>query len=479
MNETATVVVVFCDLVESTALMSAVGDDAADQIRREMFTKWRAAIEGSAGTIVKTAGDGFMAVFPTSAGNAVRAADALQVSMSTIDSPRPLRLRIGIAAGEASHEDGDWFGTPVVEAARLCAAADPDEVLLSETARNLIGSRGGHEFTPVGSLTLKGLTRPLRTYALGPKARRRRTPTRGKWVAAIVVIALVAGGAVVVAVSEDGEDPLSMPTVAKPSYEVRLTQRDCLPEESAGDSTVTCQTLAVPENRARPHGRTVKLPVVHAPATDARAIAIPTVSIGLIASQPDDALRSASPLIRLGGRARAPSTPQLSCTEFDTSRAERLAISWNDAEGRYIADLRACLERLRGSGIDLSQYDQADIADDVRDLAYALKEPRISLVATSSFARAALVVIRRYPGLLESVIMNDPNVPPTNMIGCGWPLRRIAGAARPTMRGQHRLQHGPPRRPRRRHRPTTRPSRCQPAYRDRQYSRRTYSRARR
>ena len=166
----------------------------------------------------------------------------------------------------------------------------------------------------------------------------------------------------------------------------------------------------------------MKLPVVHAPATDAQATAIPTVSIGLIASQPDDALRSASPLIRLGSRGRAPSTPQLSCTEFDTSRAERLALPWNDAGGRYIADLRACLERLRGSGIDLSQYDQADIADDVRDLAFALKQPRISLVATSVFARAALVVIRRYPGLLESVIMNDPNVPPTNALA-GLPGR--------------------------------------------------------
>ncbi len=305
----------------------------------------------------------------------------------------------------------------MVEAARLCAAADPDEVLLSDTARKLVGSRGGYEFTAVGSLPLKGLAHPLPAYALGPKARRRRTRTRAKWVAAFVVIVLVAGGAVVVAVSGDGEDRSSVATVAKPSYEVRLTQRDCLPEESAGDSTVTCQTLAVPENRDRPHGRTVKLPVVHAPAIDPRAIAIPTVSIGLIASQPDDALRSASPLIRLGGRGREPSTPQLSCTEFDTSRAERLAMPGNEALGRYNADLRACLERLRGSGIDLSQYDQADIADDVRDLAFALKQPRISLVATFTFARAALVVIRRYPGLLESVIMNDPNVPPTNAIG--------------------------------------------------------------
>ena len=172
---------------------------------REMFTKWRAAVEDSVGTIVKTAGDGFMAVFPTGAGNAVRAADTLRAAMSTIDSPRPLRLRIGVAAGEASHEDGDWFGTPVVEAARLCGAADPDEVLLSETARNLVGSRGGHDFTAVGSLALKGLARPVPTYALGSGARRRRTRRPTKWVAAAVGVALLVGGTVV-AVAESGND---------------------------------------------------------------------------------------------------------------------------------------------------------------------------------------------------------------------------------------------------------------------------------
>ena len=249
MNETATVVVVFCDLVESTALMTAVGDDAADRIRREMFTKWRAAVEDSVGTIVKTAGDGFMAVFPTGAGNAVRAADAC-VMMSTIDSPRPLRLRIGVAAGEASHEDGDWFGTPVVEAARLCGAADPDEVLLSETARNLVGSRGGHDFTAVGSLAEGSLRCSFRrtrlgrsvptAYAEADEVGRRSGRRRG----------LLVGGTVV-AVAESGNDETTAPPVVPkpPGYKPTLTNRKCTPEESAGDSTVGCQTLEVPENR--------------------------------------------------------------------------------------------------------------------------------------------------------------------------------------------------------------------------------------
>jgi class 3 adenylate cyclase/pimeloyl-ACP methyl ester carboxylesterase len=425
-NQTATVVVVFCDLVESTALMSSVGDDDADRIRREMFTKWRAVIEDAAGTIVKTAGDGFMAVFPSSAGNAVRAADSLLAAMPTIDSPRPLQVRIGIAAGEAAHEDGDWFGTPVVEAARLCAAADPNEVLLSETARKLVGSRGGYQFTAVGSLTLKGLARPLPSYALGSRARRRRNrraPTR--WIAAAVGVALVVGGAVF-ALERSGSDEnnTASPVVPKPrGYTPTLTDRACTPEESAGDSTVSCQTLEVPENRDVPDGRTVKLAVVRAPATDARANTVPTVSIGPTFSQPaGDALRSASTLIRLGLRGRGDSTPLLACSEFGVSRAERLAAPSSDAGVRYDADRVTCLERLRSSGIDLNQYDVSDIADDMRDLAFALHIPRIAFHASADSARAALVVIRRYPGLLEAVVMDNADVPPFSTL-TGLPSR--------------------------------------------------------
>jgi class 3 adenylate cyclase len=425
-NETATVVVVFCDLVESTALMTAVGDDAADRIRREMFAKWRAAVEDSAGTIVKTAGDGFMAVFPTSAGNAVRAAYALRTAMSTIDPPRPLRLRIGIAAGEASHEDGDWFGTPVVEAARLCAAADPHEVLLSDTARSLIGSRGGYEFTAVGSLALKGLAQPVRTYALGSRARRRRPGTPKKWIAAGLGIALVVGGTVVALVETGGDEGTSSnpPAVLKPSgYTPRLTERECTPEESAGDPTVSCLTLEVPEDRERPNDATVKLLVVRAPATDARASPIPTISISALPNPvAGDALRSASTQFRIWPRGGDNSTPRLACPELDASRADRLAMPWSDGLTRFGDGVVACLERLRQSGIDLRQYDASEIADDVRDLAFALKLPRVSLRASFDWARAALVVMRRYPGLVEAVLMDNANVPPISYLS-GVPAR--------------------------------------------------------
>ena len=419
MNQTSTVVVLFADLVESTALMAAIGDDESDRVRRELFTRARAAIDGCRGTLVKTYGDGLMAVFPAGASDAVRCAESLRSEAHAIESPRALQLRVGIAAGEASEEDGDWFGTPVVEASRLAAAADPDEVLLSETARKLIGSRGGHEFTDVGRLTLKGLAHPLPTYALGTNARKRRERHRGRWVAAGLVVVLVATGLVaVLATSGDDSAGTAAPPVAQPKgYTPKLKPRACTDEESAGDPTVTCQMLVVPENRERPKGRQVELPVVRAPATSKDANKIPMVVIGFNINPPaGDPLRAAATQIRLGLRGREGAEPSLDCDELDASRSARLTMAWRDARAAYQQDLRACLDRLQRDGVDLSAYDNADVADDLRDLVVALGVDRVTVRTVASAGRAISVALRRYPGIMHGVIMTNPNVPPSELL---------------------------------------------------------------
>src|SRR5215510_1868668 len=81
---TSTVVVMFADLVESTALMTAIGDDDADRVRRELFASGRLAIEACRGTIVRTFGDEIMAVFPAGAGDAVRCAENLRTAARAI-----------------------------------------------------------------------------------------------------------------------------------------------------------------------------------------------------------------------------------------------------------------------------------------------------------------------------------------------------------------------------------------------------------
>lgn len=160
---TATITILFCDLVGSTAFHARLGDDAAGKVRRACFAAWRDAIERHRGREVKSQGDGFMVAFG-SASDAIAAAVALQRATARVDQATrdaDIALRVGVSVGEATEEDGDWFGTPVNEAARLCAAAAAGRILVSDLARALVGPRGGHEFVTVGPLELKGIAEPF------------------------------------------------------------------------------------------------------------------------------------------------------------------------------------------------------------------------------------------------------------------------------------------------------------------------------
>src|SRR5262249_6182873 len=75
----------------------------------------------------------------------------------------PVQIRIGISSGEATREDGDLFGPPVVEAARLCAVAASGQIVISDVVRSLARGRG-HTFNPLGELTLKGLPEPVASF---------------------------------------------------------------------------------------------------------------------------------------------------------------------------------------------------------------------------------------------------------------------------------------------------------------------------
>jgi class 3 adenylate cyclase len=158
-----TVTVLFTDVVGSTELMSLVGEAAADELRREHFDCLRRVIGLAGGREVKNLGDGLMVVFDAAA-SALTCATGMQQAMasSPIGTERErIEIRVGVASGEADTEDGDYFGVPVVEAARLCGAAGAGEVLVSELTRLLVRSRGGFDLEPVGALELKGLPGPV------------------------------------------------------------------------------------------------------------------------------------------------------------------------------------------------------------------------------------------------------------------------------------------------------------------------------
>lgn len=175
MARTETVSVVFTDLVGSTELASQLGHDAYEVLRGAHFDALRSAVTTHNGTEVKTTGDGLMLCF-TSAAEAVACAVAMQQATDWAgrrarkkplsDPPlamadeRAVQIRVGVSVGEATREDHDLYGHPVVEAARLCAAAAAGQVLVSDVVRALARGRG-HTFIAVGELTLKGLPEPV------------------------------------------------------------------------------------------------------------------------------------------------------------------------------------------------------------------------------------------------------------------------------------------------------------------------------
>jgi class 3 adenylate cyclase/tetratricopeptide (TPR) repeat protein/type II secretory pathway predicted ATPase ExeA len=156
------VTIVFTDLVGSTELGREIGDPAADELRRTHFQVLRDAIAATGGTEVKTIGDALMVSYG-SAADAVDGAVAMQrgVERQGRADGHPLAMRVGMSAGDATCEDGDWFGAPVVEAARLCSAAAGGQILVADIVRVLAGSRTTHDLRPVGEIEAKGIPDPI------------------------------------------------------------------------------------------------------------------------------------------------------------------------------------------------------------------------------------------------------------------------------------------------------------------------------
>ena len=161
---TENIAVLFCDVVGSTELSQRLSADAADELRRDYFSILRQAVAEAGGTEVKNLGDGIMVVFAT-ASAALSSAVSMQQGIEHDNRRREyaVGLRVGLSGGEVVKEDGDYFGDPVVEAARLCAICESGQVLAADVVRLTAGRRSRHDCRAVGELTLKGLSDPVAT----------------------------------------------------------------------------------------------------------------------------------------------------------------------------------------------------------------------------------------------------------------------------------------------------------------------------
>jgi class 3 adenylate cyclase len=161
--------ILFTDVEGSTSLTQRLGDAKARDVLRTHERIVRDALRTHGGSEVKSLGDGFMASFG-SASRALECAIAIQRAFAEWNADvggaqglAPLRVRIGLNAGEPIAEEEDLFGTAVNMAARIAAQAKGGEILAANVVRELAAGKG-FLFSDRGDVVLRGFEDPMRLY---------------------------------------------------------------------------------------------------------------------------------------------------------------------------------------------------------------------------------------------------------------------------------------------------------------------------
>ena len=161
-------IILFTDMEGSTSLTQRLGDAAAQEMVRTHNTIVRDGLRAHEGSEIKHTGDGIMAAF-SSASGAIECAIAIQKACERdveAHPDAPVRVRIGLNAGEPVAEGEDLFGTAVQMAARIAARAEAGQILVSDVVRQLAAGKG-FLFSEEGDVVLRGFDDPVRLYRVG------------------------------------------------------------------------------------------------------------------------------------------------------------------------------------------------------------------------------------------------------------------------------------------------------------------------
>jgi class 3 adenylate cyclase/ketosteroid isomerase-like protein len=161
-----TVTIAFTDIVDSTLMLSRLGDQAWLDVLRRHNAIIEETTAAHGGTVVQTQGDGSMLAF-SSARRAVACAMAIQrqINLAFVGDSPPIRVRIGLHTGDALQEGDQFFGTTVHCAARVASQASGGEILVSSLVRELL-SGADVGFLESREVELKGLAGSHRLFAV-------------------------------------------------------------------------------------------------------------------------------------------------------------------------------------------------------------------------------------------------------------------------------------------------------------------------
>jgi adenylate cyclase len=176
MTEIVERTVLFADLRGSTAMYETLGNSDATAVVTQSIALLAQIVALHEGRVIKTLGDGLMAMF-VSAARAVSAADEMHESLERIGAPGdgglnprarlvPLRLQVGLARGEVIEMSGDVFGDAVNVAARLIDHAGDNETLVTSNVLEALIEVEQARFRSLDRMQLRGRVEPVHVYLL-------------------------------------------------------------------------------------------------------------------------------------------------------------------------------------------------------------------------------------------------------------------------------------------------------------------------
>jgi class 3 adenylate cyclase len=154
----------FTDIVTSTDLIGLIGDSAWESLLAWHDRELRSAFAEHGGVEANHTGDGFFVTFD-------RALDAIEAAVTVQRRLFEHRrqhgfspsVRIGVHAGEATLDGGDYRGQTVHLAARVAGVADAEEIVISQSALEAAGQLG-FPVSDASPVELKGFTEPVQVH---------------------------------------------------------------------------------------------------------------------------------------------------------------------------------------------------------------------------------------------------------------------------------------------------------------------------
>ena len=157
-------VVLLVDTVNSTAIMSELGQDRMEHLAAMEMDTLRRSVESTGGQVVSSTGDGLFATFATAA-SALDAASAMHREVGRLNDGNrfgvDVRVRVILAASDLAVENGEIRGVAPVIAARLEDHAGAGETVCTEAVRLLAQGWGDYHYERLEPLQLRGLTEAI------------------------------------------------------------------------------------------------------------------------------------------------------------------------------------------------------------------------------------------------------------------------------------------------------------------------------